>query len=145
MLPWDLQRPPRSVPNPSKIEPGAAPDVQKQTQSNDKRSQTRKKRPQERKMSQHGPNMPPARPGLWRLPPPRKEKQYVNASKNAMGFNTPGAASSAADLKAQEAPKSRPKPSKINTRKSVVFAVDFVVVPASFRKGFRTHFERKNR
>ena len=44
MLPWDLQSPPRSVPNPSKIEPGAAQDAQKRTKGDDKHSQTREKR-----------------------------------------------------------------------------------------------------
>ena len=46
--------------------------------------------------------------GLYFLslgPPPSKEKQYVNASIKAVGSNTPGAASSAADL----APSWRPK------------------------------------
>ena len=33
-------------------------------------------------------------------------------AKNSVGFNTPGAASSAADLEAQDLPKSRPKPEK---------------------------------
>ena len=38
-----------------------------------------------------------------------------------MGSNTPGAASSAADLEAQEAPKSRPEPSKIDVEKTRCF------------------------
>ena len=59
---------------------------------------------------------------LW--PPLRKEKQSVHASINAVGFNTPGAASSAADLEAQEAPKSRPKPEEIDVEKSMFFEDD---------------------
>ena len=51
--------------------------------------------------------------------------QYVKASKNAVGSNTPGAASSAADLETQEAPKSRPKPEKIDVEKQHVFGIDF--------------------
>ena len=58
-------------------------------------------------------------------PPLRKDKQYVKASKKAVGFNTPGAASSAADLEAQEAPKSRPEPQKIDVEKQHVFSIDF--------------------
>ena len=56
---------------------------------------------------------------------------------NAVGFNTPGAASSAADLEAQDPPKSRPKPEKIDVKKQHVLGVDFGRVPASFWKGFR--------
>ena len=44
---------------------------------------------------------------------------------NAVGFNTPGAASSAADLEAQEAPKTRPNPQKIDAEKQSIFDVDF--------------------
>ena len=51
--------------------------------------------------------------------------QHVNASINAVGSNTPGAASSAADLEAQEAPKWRPKPEKVDVEKSIVFGIDF--------------------
>ena len=43
----------------------------------------------------------------------------------ARGFNTPGVASSAADLEAQEAPKSSPKPEKIDVKKQHVFGIDF--------------------
>ena len=46
-------------------------------------------------------------------------------TKNEVGFNTPGAASSAADFEAQEVPKSRPKPEKIDVEKSIVFGIDF--------------------
>ena len=53
-------------------------------------------------------------------------------AKNAVGFNTPGAASSAADLEAQEAPKSRPKPSKIDVKNVLFFNIDFL--------RFRTRF-----
>ena len=51
--------------------------------------------------------------------------RYVFWSKNAMGSNRPGAASSAADLEAQEAPKSRPKPPNIDVEKQHVFSIDF--------------------
>ena len=44
---------------------------------------------------------------------------------NAVGSNTPGAASSAADLEAQDPPKSRPKPEKIDVEKPHVFGIDF--------------------
>ena len=47
--------------------------------------------------------------------------QYVNTSINAVGSNTPGAASSAADLEAQEAPKSRPKPQNIDVENFGIF------------------------
>ena len=46
-------------------------------------------------------------------------------AKNAVGFNTPGAATSAADLEAQEASKSRPKPEKIDVEKQHVSDTDF--------------------
>ena len=47
-------------------------------------------------------------------------------AKNAVGFNTPDAAyGSAADLEAQEAPKSRPEPQKIDVEKQHVFSIDF--------------------
>ena len=46
-------------------------------------------------------------------------------AKNAIGFNTPGAASSAADLEAQGPPKSRPKPAKMDVEKQHVFGIDF--------------------
>ena len=86
MLPWDLQRPPRSVPNPSKIEPGAAQDAQKQTKSNDKHSQTRKKRPrsaQERKIVPTWPQLAeePLRifdPLAWLAPPLRYLQQVFS-------------------------------------------------------------------
>ena len=38
-------------------------------------------------------------------------------AKNAVGSNTPGAASSAADLEAQEAQKSMPKLKKVDVKK----------------------------
>ena len=46
-------------------------------------------------------------------------------AQNAVGLHTPGAARSAADLEAQEAPKSRPKPKKIDVEKNIVFGIDF--------------------
>ena len=49
----------------------------------------------------------------------------LKQAKNAVGSNTPGAASSAADLEAQEAPKSRPKREKIDVEKQHVFGFDF--------------------
>ena len=57
-------------------------------------------------------------------------------AKNAVGSNTPGAASSAADLEAQEAPKSRPKPEKGDVKKPHVFGIDFGRVWTPFWKGF---------
>ena len=61
-----------------------------------------------------------------------------------MGFNTPGAASRAADLEAPEAPKSRPKPQKIDVENQHVFGIDFRRVRTSFWKGFGMIFGRKN-
>ena len=61
-------------------------------------------------------------------------------AKNAVGSNTPGAASSAADLKAQDLPKSRPKPEKIDVQKQHVLGVDFGKVRTSFWKGFGYFF-----
>ncbi len=57
-------------------------------------------------------------------------------AKHPVGFNTPGAASSAADLEAQKAPKSRPKPEKIDVKKQPVFGIDFGMVRTSIWKGF---------
>ena len=81
-------------------------------------------------MCQHGPNMRSFDLDFGSFWPPLKHaKQYVNASKNAVGSNTPGAASSAADfgtiLVPQDPPKSRPKPEKIDVEKSIVFGIDF--------------------
>ena len=61
-----------------------------------------------------------------------------------MGFNTPGAASSAADLEAQEAPKSRPKPEKNDVKKQHVFGIDLKRGRTSFWKGFWLVFWTKN-
>ena len=58
-------------------------------------------------------------------PPLVRKCSMLMQAKNAVGFNTPGAASSAADLDAQEAPKSKPKPEKINAEKQDVFGIDF--------------------
>ena len=41
------------------------------------------------------------------------------------------------NLEAQEAPKSRPKPLKIDVEKRHVFGIDFGGVRTSFWKGFR--------
>ena len=46
-------------------------------------------------------------------------------AKNAVGFHTPGAASSAADLEAQEVPKSRPELEKVDVEKQHVFSIHF--------------------
>ena len=70
--------------------------------------------------------------------------QYVNPSINSVGSNTPGAASSAADLGAQEAPKSRPKPEKIDVEKPLVFRLDFIMVSGWFRRGFWEVFRAEN-
>ena len=53
-------------------------------------------------------------------------------AKNAVGSNTPGAASSAADWEAQEAPKSSPKREKANVEKQHNFYIDFGRVDTSF-------------
>ena len=65
-------------------------------------------------------------------------------AKNAVGFNTPGAASSAADLESQEPPKSRPKPQKIDVDKQVIFGIDFLRARPSFWNGFWDVFRKKN-
>ena len=57
-------------------------------------------------------------------------------AKNEVGFNTPGAASSAADLEAQDPPKSRPKPEKIDVERQHIFGIDFGRVRTSFWNGF---------
>ena len=49
---------------------------------------------------------------------------------------TPIADVSAADLEAQEAPKSSPKPYKIDVEKQHIFGIDFGRVRTSFWKGF---------
>ena len=43
-------------------------------------------------------------------------------------------------LEAQDPPKSRPKPEKIDVEKQHVFGIDFGRVRTSFRKGFRYVF-----
>ena len=58
-----------------------------------------------------------------------------------MGFNTPGAASSAADLEAQDPPKSRPKPEKIDVEKQHIFGIDFGRVRTSFWEVLLVAFE----
>ena len=55
-------------------------------------------------------------------------------AKNAVGSNTPGAASSAADLEFQEAPESSPGASKIDAKNVLFFNIDFF--------GFRPRFWR---
>ena len=56
-------------------------------------------------------------------------------AKHAVGFNTPGAASSAADLEAQEAPKSSPKPEKSDVKKQHIFYIDFFTILIRFLEG----------
>ena len=70
-------------------------------------------------------------------PPLVRKGSMLMPAYNAVGFNTPGAASSAADLEAQDVPKSRPKPEKNDVKKHHVFGIDFGRVRTSFRKGFR--------
>ena len=54
---------------------------------------------------------------------------------NAVGSNTPGAASSAADLEAQEASKSSPKPPKIDDEKQYISGIDFFTILIRFWEG----------
>ena len=61
-----------------------------------------------------------------------------------MGFNTPGAASSAADLEVQDPPKSGPEPPKNDVEKPHVFGIDVRRVRTSFWKGFRKGFWIEN-
>ena len=60
-----------------------------------------------------------------------------------MGSNTPGAASSAADLEAQETPTSRPKPEKIDVKEQHVSGIDFYWVQAPFSEDFLMVIRRK--
>ena len=60
-----------------------------------------------------------------------------------MGSNTPGAASSAGDLEAQDPPKSTPKPEKIDVQKQHVFGIDFGRARTWFWKGFGRFFGPK--
>ena len=58
----------------------------------------------------------------------------VKQAKNAVGSNTPGAASSAADLEAQDRPKSSSKPEKNDVRKQHIFSIDFFTILIRFWK-----------
>ena len=60
----------------------------------------------------------------------------LKQAKNAVGSNTPGAASSAADLEAENPPKSRPKPKKIDVKKLDDFGIVFFMAGTSFWKVF---------
>ena len=57
-------------------------------------------------------------------------------AKNAVGFNTPGAASSAADFQAQDLPKSMQEREKVDVQKSHVFGIVSFNAQASFWKDF---------
>ena len=48
------------------------------------------------------------------------------------------------NLEAQEAPKSRPKPEKIDVEKPLVFRLDFIMVSGWFRRGFWEVFGAEN-
>ena len=107
-----LQNPAQTTQNRARSDPKPEKNDQHEPKKCKKRlrtSQERKKGAQERKMCQHGPNIKdfglhgPAYNAV--RTPPRKEKLMLMQAKNAVGFNTPGAASSAADL----APTWRPK------------------------------------
>ena len=65
----------------------------------------------------------------------RKSNMLMQA-ENSIGSNTPGAASSAADLETQDPPKSKLKPDKIDVKKQYIFGIDFGRVRISFRNGF---------
>ena len=139
-----LQNRPRSPPRPSKIEPVAAISSKKNDQHEFKKckkrlrtGQERKENAQERKMCQHEPNMSADPPDFGRSWPPLvRTCSMLMQAKNAVGFDTPGAASSAADLESQDAPKSWPKPEQIDVKKQHVFDIDFGRVRLSFWKGF---------
>ena len=47
-------------------------------------------------------------------------------------------------MDAQEAPKSRPKPEKIDVEKPLVFRLDFIMVSGWFRRGFWEVFRAEN-
>ena len=109
------------------------PQVRKNDQHDPKKckkrsrtSQERKKGAPERKMRQHDPNKGSFDLHFLRSGPPLvRTCSMLMQEKNAVGFNTPGAASSAADLEAQEAPKSKPKPEKIDVEKQIILGINF--------------------
>ena len=84
-------------------------DVHKTATKCTKNAQERKKCGQDRKMCQHGLNMRRFRLGFGILWPPlvRKSSMLMQAY-NAVGSNTPGAASSAADFECPNSPKTHP-------------------------------------
>ena len=57
-----------------------------------------------------------------------------------MGSNTPGAASSAADLEAEDLPKSRLERETIDVKRKHVFGIDFLGAGTQFSIGFWTIF-----
>ena len=70
------------------------------------------------------------------LDPPLSIKRQGFRRKNAMVFDTPGAASSAADFGSPRGSKSGPKLQKIDVEKQHIFDIDFGRVQASFWEGF---------
>ena len=60
-----------------------------------------------------------------------------------MGFNTPGAARSAADLEVQDPPKSRPKPAKMDVEKQHVFGIEVEGFGPRFGRVFGRFFVPK--
>ena len=131
-------------PGQSKIRFGASQNGQKTTSMSNKnltRGQEAAKSEKETPKNGKCANIVPS----WRdfelyfgtSPPPLvRTCSMLMQAKHAVGSNTPGAASSAADLEAQGAPKSRPKPEKIDVKKQHIFGIDFGRVRISFRKGF---------
>ena len=63
-------------------------------------------------------------------------------AKNAVGFNTPGAASSAADLEAREVPKSRPRREKIDAGNVLFFNIHLFRFRPRFWKVLGLHVRR---
>ena len=90
--------------------------------------------------TQHGQFGPPFR---FLFPPSSKEMQYVNEGKNAVGSNTPGAASSAADLQAQRLRNRGQSPKKPMMENNTVFASIFEGFGRRFGKVFGRFFGPK--
>ena len=100
-----FQNLPRPSPKPSKIDPDTVQDAPKTTKTSQSRPQSAQEAPKTQKMvpkTEKGPNMAPTLatfdlPAKGRSPPLERKSSMVMQQINAIGFNTPGAASSAAD------------------------------------------------
>ena len=108
----------KTCPRPRKIESRVTKNPKKRTNMSKKSSRSapeaaksEKKAPKSQQSANIVPNMPRSDLDL-EAPPPKGFQAGVSEGIHAVGFNTPSAARSAADLEAQEAPKSNPKTAK---------------------------------